>query len=118
MFFNGPHFWLSKDHEEFKRVAMNKSFATTQVLVQSMQRQVQALIDRTDADNMQVFQDWKTFRWSRTKLLSDPAAKLIRMNSRVLSDSTMCVGVSTPDPSNNWATKLEGVWNEHGFDEN
>ena len=26
-----------------------------------------------------------------------------------------CFGVSNPDPSNTWATKLEDVWNEHGF---
>ena len=31
--------------------------------------------------------------------------KLIRMKVHVFSDSTLCVGVSNPDPSNNWATK-------------
>ena len=32
----------------------------------------------------------------------------------VFSDSTLCVGVSNPDPSHKWATKLEDAWNEHG----
>ena len=40
---------------------------------------------------------------------------LIRMEVYVFSDSTMCVGVSNPDPPTNWATKLQDVWNEHGF---
>ena len=54
-----------------------------------------------------------TFRWSRVALLSDPAAKLIRMKVHVFSDSTFCVGVSNPDPSN-WR-----IWEkEHGFAEN
>ena len=48
-------------------------------------------------------------------LLSDPAAKLIRMNVHVFSDSPWCVGVSNPEPSNNWATKFEDVWPEHTF---
>ena len=52
-------FWQSKDHEEFKRVALNRSFPRTQVLTQSVQRQVQALMERKDAYNMQVLQDWK-----------------------------------------------------------
>ena len=73
------------------------------------------LIDRKDAYNMQILQSRKTFRWSRTTWLSVPAAKLIRMKVHVLSDSTLCIGVSNPDPSNTWATKLEDVWNEHGF---
>ena len=55
---------------------------------------------------MRILQDWNTFQWSRITLLSDPAAKLIRMKGHVFSDSTMCVGVSNPDPSNNWATKV------------
>ena len=33
----------------------------------------------------------------------------------MFSDSPWCVGVSNPEPSNNWATKLEDVWLEHGF---
>ena len=37
------------------------------------------------------------------------------MKVRELSDSTVCVGVSNPDPSNNWATKLEDEWIKHGF---
>ena len=28
------------------------------------------------------------------------------MKVRVFSDSTLCVGVSNPDPSNNWSTKF------------
>ena len=64
---------------------------------------------------MHILQDWNTFRWSRLTLLTDPAANLIRMKVHVLSDSSLCVGVSNPDPSNNWATKLEDVWDEHGF---
>ena len=39
------------------------------------------------------------------------------MTVHAFSDSTMCVGVSNPDPSNSWVTKLDDPWNEHGFDE-
>ena len=38
----------------------------------------------------------------KSTLLGDLAAKLIRMKVHVLSDPTMWVGVSNPDPSNNW----------------
>ena len=100
-------FWLSKDQEEFKRVAMIKSLPITQVFIQSVQRQGKTLIERKDAHNMQVSQDWNTFRFSRRALLGDPAAKLIRLKVDVFSDSTLCVGVSKPDPSNNWTTTLE-----------
>ena len=72
----------------------NNSFPRTQDLIQSVQRQVQTLIERTDAYNMQVSQDWETFRWSRVRLLSDPASKLIRMKVHVFSDSALCVGAS------------------------
>ena len=61
---------LTKDHEDFKRMAMNKSFPTTQGVILSVQRQVKTLIDRKDAKNMQILQDWKTFRWSRITLLT------------------------------------------------
>ena len=98
-------------------MATNKSFPQTQVLIQTMQRQVQTLIERKDSYMMQVSQDWKTFRWSRTTLLSNPAAKLIRMKVHVFSDSTLCVGISNPGPSNNCATILDEVWNEHRFHE-
>ena len=37
---------------------MNKSFPRTQVLIQSVQRQVQTLTVRRDAYNMKVLQDW------------------------------------------------------------
>ena len=60
---------------------------------------MQTLTERRDAYNMQVSQDWKTFRWSRITLLSDPAGKLIRTKVHVFSDSTLCVGVSNPDPT-------------------
>ena len=43
---------------------------------------------------------------------------MIKMTTRVCSDSTLFVGVSNPDPSNNWTTPLDDVWNEHGFFEN
>ena len=110
--------WLTKDHENFYRMAMKKSSPGTQDLTQSVQRQVKILIDRKGAYNMQILQDWNTFRWSRISLLSDPAAKWTRMKFHVFSDSTLCVGVSNPDPSNNWATKYKYVRNEHGFVEN
>ena len=64
---------------------------------------------------MQIPQDRHTLRWSKMTLLGDPGAKLIRMQVRVFSDSTWCVGASNPDPSNNWSTKLQDVWNERGF---
>ena len=54
---------------------MNKTFPSTQVFKQSVQPHVQTLIERKDAHNMLVYQDWKTLRWSRITLLSDPAAK-------------------------------------------
>ena len=73
-----------------------------------------ARFDAVDAYNMQISQDWNTFRWSRLTLLSFPAAKINQDEIRVLT--ALCVGVSNPtDPSNNCATKLEDVWKEHGF---
>ena len=42
-------FCLSKDHEELKRVATNRSFSRRQVLVQAVRRCVQTLIERKDA---------------------------------------------------------------------
>ena len=60
--------------EQGPRVAMNKSFPRTQVLIQSVQRQVETLISRTEAYKMEVSKDWKTFTWSRISLLSHTAA--------------------------------------------
>ena len=42
------------------------------------------------------------------------------MSARRLNDKTAdmyyhAVPVSNPDPSNHWSTKLQDVWNEHGF---
>ena len=45
---HGLHFWLAKDHDDFKWMAMNKSFPSTQDLIQSVQRQVKTLIYRKD----------------------------------------------------------------------
>ena len=39
------------------------------------------------------------------------------MKVHVFSDSTLCVGVSHPVLSNNWAKKWDEVWNEEGVDE-
>ena len=64
---------------------------------------------------MQVLQDWTTVRWSTITLLSDPAAKLIRMKVHVFSDSTLCVGVSNPDPPSKRETQLEDVCYEQRF---
>ena len=110
-------FILAKQyHEGFKRMTMNETFPRTQDSTQSAPRQVRTLIERKGAINMQVSQDWKTLRWSRITLLSNPAAELIRMKVHVFSDSTLCLGIPNPDASNNWATKLDEVWNGHGFD--
>ena len=95
-----------------------KRFTRTPDFMQSVQRQVQTLIEGTAAYNMQISQDWQTFRWSSITLLGDTASKLIRMKVHVFPDSTLCVGISNPNPSNSWATKLDGRWNEHGFAEN
>ena len=91
---------------------MNDSFPKTQDLTQSVLRQMEVLIDRKDAYNVQILQDGYTFRRSRIMLLNDPAAKLIRMRVHEFADSTLRAGVSKPDPSNNWTTKLEDVRNE------
>ena len=53
---------LTKDHEYFKRMAMYQSFPSAQDLIHSVQRQVKMFIDRTDAYNMQILQDWNTIR--------------------------------------------------------
>ena len=79
---------------------------TSKDLRQAVQRQVKTLINRKDAHNKQILKDWNTFPWSRIMLLSDPAAELIRMKVHV-SDSILCVGVSNPNASNNWATKWQ-----------
>ena len=73
-----------------KRTAMKNIFTTTQDLIQSVQRQMQSLIERKDAYNVQVSKDWKTFRWSRMTLLSDPEAALISMKVHVFPDSILC----------------------------
>ena len=39
---------------------------------------------------------------------------LIRMKNHVVSDFSLCVGISNPDPSNNWSQKMVEVWTEHG----
>ena len=39
----------------------------------------------------------------------------MQVSQDLFSDSTSCVGISNPDPSNNWATTLDEAWNEHGF---
>ena len=106
---------VSMDNKVFKRMAMNRSFPRTQDFIQSVQRHVQTLIECKYAYNMQVSQDCKTHRWSRITLLSDPEAKLINMIVHMFSDSSLCVGVSNSDPSKNWATQLEDVWNKLGF---
>ena len=54
----------------------------------------------------------KTFRSSRITLVRNPAAELIRMKAHVSSDSTWCVGISNPDPSNNW----QPIWVRYGTD--
>ena len=77
---------LGKDHENFKRVAMNKSFPTTQALIQSVQQQVQAVVDSNISYNMKVRE---TLRLSSITLLNDTAATLIRLKIHVVSDSTL-----------------------------
>ena len=82
-----------------------------------MQRQVRTFTERKDAYNMQVSQDWKTFRWSRTMLLSDPAANFDQdESSRVLRFYIVCwslKSISIQQLDN----KLDDVWKEHGFAE-
>ena len=106
----GLHLGAQRTTKISKRMAMNRNFQGRKDLIQCVQRQVKTLIDRTDAYSMQKVHGWKTFHWSRNTMLSDPAAKLIRMEVHVYSDATMRVGVSNPDPSNNRAT-----CNEHGL---
>ena len=65
---------------------MNKSFPTTQALIQSVQQQVQAVVDSNMSDNMKVRE---TLRLSSITLLNDTAATLIRLKIHVVSDSTL-----------------------------
>ena len=88
--------WLTKDHEDFKRMAMKKSFPRTQDLIQSVQRQVKTLVERKYAYNMQISQDCNTIRWSRVALLGYLGAKLIRMKVYVFSDSTLESRIQIP----------------------
>ena len=119
--------WLTKDLEDFKRMAMRTNvpkdtrFDTVchmrskaigcliKKMIQSVRRHVNILIDGKDAYNMQVFQDWNTFRWSRITLLSDPAAKLIRMKV-IFSESTSCVGVSWRMCGSNMDLSKNSIW--------
>ena len=65
--------------EDFKRTARNNSFPRTQDFTQSVQRQVQKLIERKDAHNMPVSQDWNNISFvknyvaekSRTRIEQD-----------------------------------------------
>ena len=79
---------------------MNKSFPKTQALIQSVQRQVQKLVDSNMVYNVKVTQDWHTLRWSRITWVNDPAA------------TAKCVGISNPDRSNNWGNK---TWTKQGL---
>ena len=65
---------------------MNKSFPTTQALIQSVQQQVQAFVDSNISYNMKVRE---TLRLSSITLLNDTAATLIRLKIHVVSDSTL-----------------------------
>ena len=49
--------WLTKDHEDFRRIAVGERFPRTKDLIQSVQRQVKIQIGRKDAYNMQISQD-------------------------------------------------------------
>ena len=42
-------------------MAMNERLPRTQGLLKSLQQKMQTLIERKDAYNLQVLQDWKTF---------------------------------------------------------
>ena len=65
---------------------MNKSFPTTQALIQSVQQQGQAVVDSNISYNMKVRE---TLRLSSITLLNDTAATLIRLKIHVVSDSTL-----------------------------
>ena len=57
----------------------------------SVQRPVKTLIERKDAYNLQILQNWSAFRWSIITMLSDPPAKLIKdESSRVLRLHIVC----------------------------
>ena len=108
-------FWPSLDHEHFQASCDKFQFSKTPALIQPVQPQVLALVESNSAHNMQVTQGWQTFRWLRFTLLSFPAATLIRLQIDEFSDSTLCVGISNPDPSNNWATKLYDAWTAYSI---
>ena len=72
-------------------MAMNKKYQNIKFI--TVRVTTSESTDRTQsAYNMQVLQDWYTFHWSRMPLLSDPAAKLIRMKVHVFSDATKIGG--------------------------
>ena len=89
----GASSWHTQDHEDFKRMAMNKSFPRKKDFTLAAQRQVKTLIERKDASSE-----------------IDQYEKV-----HVFSASPWCVGVSNPDPSNNWVTSLEDEWNDNSF---
>ena len=47
----GASSWHTQDHEDLKRMAMNKSFPGTKDFTQAVQRQVKTLIERKDASS-------------------------------------------------------------------
>ena len=101
------HNWLTKDHEDFNWIAMNKKFpknerfdtvrTTTSANIDRMQRCTQDL-NTSKTEN--------TFRWEQSSKQT-----LTGMKVHVFSDSTLCVGVSNPDPSFDWVAKLERTRN-------
>ena len=102
--------WLTKDEQTFLRnTRFDTVRATTSKHIDRLQRRIQHA-NLAGLEHISLVKKYV--------VLSDPAPTLIKMKVHVFSDAPLCVGVSNPDPSNNWTTKLEDVWNEHGFVEN
>ena len=98
-----------KDHEDFKRMAINKRLPSPQDLIQSVQRQVKILIDRKDEYKVEILQDWNAFRCSRI-YVAGRSGEI----SRVLRIHIVCWRLKS------WSIQLLGnqvgeCRNEHGF---
>ena len=111
----GLHLDWPRTTRTLKRMAMEKRFPRTQDWIQSVQRQVQTLIDRIDRTQYAGIAGLEDFSLVKNYVTEWSSCKIIKIRVRLFSDYTFFIGVSNPDPSNNWTTKLDDVWNEHGF---
>ena len=102
--------WLRQDHDDFKRKAMNKT------LHKNTRFDTARATTSANTDRTQRFIHYAGIAGTGTHFVGQELRCWViqlqnwsKMNFHVSSDSTLCVGVSNPDPSNNWAIQSKRV---------